>query len=854
MTALTEFIERELIPSLFENIDKAFPLMEFKRRGKVWNSPKHLNGADSSDGQGSYISEKLPNRIADRNGSASLSLIDFKAQEMGLAAGVRGEALLNVIKELCSVCGLSVPEGDAEKYREYKERQEELLRLSDGMKAALFQPEGAEVLRYLKEQRGYSEELIKKMNLGLLTEEAEEALFKLGLLGYYDEQGQLRKGNTRKYYSLTIPYIAGGSVKGFKFRIIKPETGADGKPLSKYRNTNGLIKRLSLFGISGANLTGSKEERDITIVEGELDALRAQAEGLSFVVAATGGELFPEQIAELREKGAHYITLLFDTEQKGSKAEKDAPAKIEKALKVIREGGLRAYVCELPSESGEKVDVDSYLAAHSAEELRLLIKDAIPEAVYRFFRLRDAAIEENGGEGAYCPPKNMSSFKSSVIRLTNESYILAEDRSYIFRLFSDAVGSFITAEDIEQEADKIKAEEEQIAQERETKALNSKAEELIKAGKIEAALSLMQSGSERIKNAARESSASRYLKEDIDGLFEEYKAQTQGTETNIELSFKDGKTEERYRFTLPSGALTIIGGATGHGKSRLLQSLALNVAENSQEGIVLYITYEENRKNVNRQLLNAYADIDLTTGNNEQTLKEFLRDGRTRFIKKEALPEFLSKLSEFKELRRTKLRLIKPEDDTLETLEDILRAAFKDTENPVKAVFVDYVQEIYLESPKKNLQRTEELRSICVELDLIAQKEDVPFILAAQLKADVESPLTMRNQDIADSVNIPRKASEVLLLWSSAELPPKDKDGVEERKIREKLPELHIGERGTLYIKLTKSRLLPKGSEAFLTINGNTGRVKGNATEPTAHSLSSEQSPQPEQGSLFTTK
>lgn len=848
MNSLTDFINSELVPALFENIDRAFPSMNFKRRGRKWSSPKHLDGADSSDGEGSYIGERLPGRIADRNGSRSLSLIDFKAIELGFAPGVRGAELIEVLRSLCSVCGLSVPEGaDAEKFREYQERQEQLLRLTKQMREALFTPEGAEVLSYLKEGRGYSEGKIKALGVGLLTAQAEAELKGLSLLNS-------KADNIRLSYPLVIPYIANGAVKGFKFRVIKPQADREGKPLPKYKNSIGLEKNSSLFGITGANISGFGKERDVSIVEGELDALSAQAEGLPYVVAATGAALSFDALQELKRKGARYITLLFDTEgrdeskgeteaefvSKVSKAAKrslsfeealsyrraETSEKIERALDLIRQAGLRGFVAILPSPEGQKVDVDSYLRAHSAEELRSIIEEALPGAVFRFFLLRDKAAEKRGGEILY---KDLERFKSDTIRLANEGGTIAEDRSAIFQLFAEATSHYITADDIQKEADELKAAQDKEEQERKAKELLSKSAELIREGKTEEALLLVQNGAGQLRTITREAEFSRYLHEDTEALFQAYKTQASGTETNIELSFG----AEKYRLFLPSGALTIIGGATGHGKSRLLQSLALDLATApGEEGIVLYVTYEENRQNVNRQLLNAFVDLELTTGNNEKTLQEYLQNGSTRFIKRELLPEFEKRLQEYKALRRRILRLIKPEDNSLETLEGLLKYAFRHSDKPIKAVFIDYIQEVFLESPKKSLQRTEELREISVSLDIIAQEESVPIVLAAQLKADVESPLTMRNQDIADSVNIPRKASEVLLIWSSAELPPKDRDGVEKRRIEAELPQLRIGERGVLYVKLTKSRLLPKGAQAFLTIHGNTGRVQGNA-QPT---------------------
>ena len=146
------------------------------------------------------------------------------------------------------------------------------------------------------------------------------------------------------------------------------------------------------------------------------------------------------------------------------------------------------------------------------------------------------------------------------------------------------------------------------------------------------------------------------------------------------------------------------------------------------------------------------------------------------------------------------------------------------------------MQELYIEALKRNTGRVDELKEIMVEIDLIAQRRDFPVVMGAQLKRETASPLSMTNQDIADSGWIERKASEILLLWSSLEHTKNDTDG----DVKRELPELRIGEGGRLYAKLTKSRFIPKNSDAILPINGNTGRVSGNSQESTA------QSPQPQ--------
>lgn len=828
MTDLKLFQKNVLEPALFENINSAFPDMGFtrSRNGKVWNSRKHLDGADSSDGNGCYISEgRWSNRIADRNGSRckSISLIDFQAKRMGLPQDrLSGADYVKVLDELCKVCGLILPQyerEDSEQYKEYLERQEALFAICEEMKEALFTDEGAETLRYLKEQRGYSEELIRSMGLGCLTEKTQEELRKLGLLSDVPHKEQYYKPVS--YYRLAIPYISRGTIRGVKFRTLGGQTFPDGDKVNKYHNTNGKGLKSELFGVSGARLSGVGSERDVIVVEGELDALRAQAQGLLYVVAATGGDLQIEALSHLRSIGAEKVTLLFDTPQRGSQDEKTLPSKISDSLTKIREAGLSGYVAKFPErEDGEKVDLDSFLRDYPIESVKEITDSADSEILWRY------AQAQNMFSTTEPTIKDFEKLKKETLRLCNCSYCTPTDRGLLFRLFENGTGNIISQDDIREEADALKAEQDRAQKEAQTKTLLSQAQELIGAGKTEEALLLMKNGSGQLGRINKEAEYSHYLEDRTDALWEEYKAKPKGLKTNITL--RSGK--DSYSLILPSGAISIIGAATGNGKSKTLQSLAIEAATNGEEGVVLYITYEENEKNVNRQFLNSYCNIELTKESarfgNEQTLQEYLYNGNTQYIKGERLKDFESKLSEYKELRRSALRIVKPEDNYLETLLGFLSyATGKKSGVKVKAVFVDYVQELYIEALKRNTARPDELKEIMVELDLVAQRADVPVVMGAQLSRNVKSPLSFSNQDIADSAWIERKASEILLLWSSLEKPKEDNSETEFNRVKRELPQLSIGEGGKLYAKLTKSRFIPKGADTILSINGNTGRV-----------------------------
>jgi hypothetical protein len=190
------------------------------------------------------------------------------------------------------------------------------------------------------------------------------------------------------------------------------------------------------------------------------------------------------------------------------------------------------------------------------------------------------------------------------------------------------------------------------------------------------------------------------------------------------------------------------------------------------------------------------------------------------------LQPFKEKEEEWKNIRRSrKIKIVKPEDNYLETLIALIEFAVKNFK--IRAILLDYVQEIYVENWSQ-YSRSDELKKAMVELDAIAQKTKLPIIMGAQLSREAASPLELNNQCIADSSWIERKSSEIILVWSSTEkIRGKSVKEIEDKKkkVGEEIPGFEIGTPGKLYFLLTKSRIIPKNSTAIVNISSNTGKV-----------------------------
>lgn len=321
-----------------------------------------------------------------------------------------------------------------------------------------------------------------------------------------------------------------------------------------------------------------------------------------------------------------------------------------------------------------------------------------------------------------------------------------------------------------------------------------------------------------------------YLDNDLQTILQEHRKPVADIPTQYAFYHRGDKAEP-IRFNLPSGALTVVGGVMNHGKSKVLQSLALDTIENTDKD-VLYLTYEESKRDVYDQFLNAYVNIDLSA-NNRRTIKSYLHDGSRKYFSKDVRVsedfhtfQFLEKKFN-EEIYNKRLILVEPQDNYLSTLIGIVRSAVR--KRNVGAVFIDYIQMLYLENKGKMQARTDEICRILVDIEALAKQYDIPIVLAAQLRRESsDSPLTIDNQSFADSDWIGRKPHSILLLWSNQKTCFNDPTGAKAKAVEKELPDLHLGDGGKMYLKVTKSREIPTGIECILPINGNTGRLDGN--------------------------
>jgi len=223
-------------------------------------------------------------------------------------------------------------------------------------------------LSYFKE-RGFTEETIKKFQLGYSTDDwrglTDAALKKGYLLKYLEttgltivkEEKQFDRFKGRVMFPI---HSMSGRVLGFGGRIL-----AKNEKAAKYLNSpesDIYHKSKVLYGIYYAKQTIAKED-NCYLVEGYTDVIQFHQTGIKNVVSSSGTALTSEQI-RLVNRLTKNITVLFDGDAAGIRASL-------RGIDLILEQGMNVKVCTFP----EGEDPDSFAKQNTHEELQKYLKD-----------------------------------------------------------------------------------------------------------------------------------------------------------------------------------------------------------------------------------------------------------------------------------------------------------------------------------------------------------------------------------------------------------------------------------------------------------------------------------------------
>jgi len=223
-------------------------------------------------------------------------------------------------------------------------------------------------LSYFKE-RGFTDETIKKFNLGYALDEwqafTDEALKQGYNIDYLEKTGltivKEEKRFDRFKGRVMFPiHSMSGRVLGFGGRILITD-----KKAAKYLNSpesDIYHKSKILYGIYHAKQSIAKED-NCYLVEGYTDVIQFHQKGIKNVVSSSGTALTSDQI-RLINRLTKNITVLFDGDAAGIRASL-------RGIDLILEQGMNVKVCTFP----EGEDPDSFARQNTFEELDLYLDE-----------------------------------------------------------------------------------------------------------------------------------------------------------------------------------------------------------------------------------------------------------------------------------------------------------------------------------------------------------------------------------------------------------------------------------------------------------------------------------------------
>ena len=471
----------------------------------------------------------------------------------------------------------------------------------------------------------------------------------------------------------------------------------------------------------------------------------------------------------------------------------EAQDEILKAINLIQETGKRIYIKEGDTEEREY----SY-------QLRLIFN--------KYGNLQD----ESGG----LTHRDRDSLMDEVVILSTKLQPI--DRAVFLKDLIElpAIKELgISEESLSITVDRLTSNRDKEAQAKEFKKLLSEATQLQDKGDTDKALELLDSRVKEVRLQDKKASFNKLLEipteEDIKLHFSKQRD-----------SLRSGVYIKGQELLLPSGGLTGIAGATGHGKTDFLINLTLNSVLNYPEKEFYFFTYEMSQEDILVRFLNSYLDIDLEAYSNHRAIKTYFKTSSTQYIKTEVRDFFTTKVKDFfRDIISSGRLRVKGIDYTAPELNLALSELSKKAN--VGGFFIDYFQ--LLKTPKegyKNYSRQEELKVICQDLNKTANKLQLPIILGAQFNRDVTTPFKLHPTNISEAGDIERILDTLIGIWfTNKRTVQKDLSKTEKKEFTE----LSLDVPDKLYTYVLKSRETPTGDFELLDYNGQRGKIKNSS-------------------------
>jgi replicative DNA helicase/5S rRNA maturation endonuclease (ribonuclease M5) len=590
-----------------------------------------------------------------------------------------------------------------------------------------------------------------------------------------------RIGTTHK---LSLPFRSpAGIISGFAFRTILQDVHP------KYLNTSGSNK--GLFNLNSF----SARNQDIIIVEGQFDALIISERLNIPVVAVTGGGLNDQHLATLEKCKVKSITLCFDGDESGKSYTRKA---IQKCIQHTL-WQARLYVAALPDNS----DPDSVIKEQGTKAFREILNNA--KRYYEY--LADTLI----------PPFDFSRTAKDIDAVLDEIAKTALDlpievrQSFIQQIEINSVLPEVGLTYIQKRLQEIQVQKDHEHQRLTLQSLIKQSLELNTKHQTREAIHLLREEIRKLASHNLRNTLTPYLPHD-------FLSEIEQTDEGLMTGYP---SLDRF-VRIPQGAITIVAGRTGHGKTTFLLNLLWSLHQIYPELAFYFFTYEEERKYITLKLLNLIIDEKLDERDNRYFLRNYLKAGRMDQKKIE-----FAKKQLFIGMNEHKIRII-DQNYQVERLAECLTLIKSESHYPVGAVFVDYIQKIPSERSFESRQR--ELQHISnLLLQEVAKELSLPLIVGAQLNRETDKTLDGKPKlhQLREAGDLEQDANLVLSVFNPAARDEYDPMIISETsaKKNEKKETVIDNSIIPLEIKALKNRDGAVNAKTILAFNPLTGRI-----------------------------
>ncbi len=570
------FLERELYPALFDNLDIAFPEFEWVRKGKGWQAKneQYCKGVLGHHAA-TVVCNKPYGWMA--HGQRAMRWLEYQANGRSLT----GDAFKLVIKELCDKANIKFPE------REYSPQQAAAYQARIRRTALLdnLWEITRSIKHPLKVSYMQSRKIVETAELGFIAnigevvdqlkelEYEESELIEIGLVS--------AKGFPVGYWNnrLMAYVTSGGAIKGLLGRRLVEGSDQDHGP--KYLYTRNLP--WSEIGLSNLDRVGD----EIVITEGGLEPTIFNAEGYRVFCAAGGsGDKLTKELWELLAKrGVTKANLFLDTDEAGQKGLEKAFAAYDLAerrpsLYVVR--GVSG--CKDPDEIRQRYGIERVKKAVSGAEHHLQVR--VEEAIERF----------QLGEGDH---KAEAELFALYVNLATK-YPKFEREKYLDKPMMSVLG--VSAEALEEAIHAKHAEE---ADRRQAQILANAKSELGQVGDIHAAADVAR----QILLGAQGSSAGfvppRLLSDAASG-YESWLEQAQGQEF---LGLPNRTLPTLDRNMLGLRGVILVPGPPNVGKSAFCHQLGIDCVKARHDVGYIYLALEMSNEDHYARMLMMFSGL-----------------------------------------------------------------------------------------------------------------------------------------------------------------------------------------------------------------------------------------------------